>query len=74
MVTSLRSAARLRGSHGRRPLDVDALVRSIVSMSELAAQLPDDITTVEINPLLVLPDGGGVLMVDASVEVGLACS
>lgn len=74
MVEGLRSAARLAGSRGRRPLDVQALARTIVAISELAVNLPPGVDTVEINPLLVLPDGDGVLMLDASVEVGRVCS
>jgi succinyl-CoA synthetase beta subunit len=38
-------------------------------MSELAAALPATIATIELNPLLVLPAGQGVLMIDAAIEL-----
>ena len=44
------------------------------SVSEMAAALPPGVASVEINPLLVLPAGEGVLMLDVAIELeeGLA--
>ena len=69
MVESLRGARVLAGTRGRQPLDVEALVQAVVRMSELSAGLPANVATVEINPLLVLPRGEGVLMLDAAMEL-----
>jgi acetyltransferase len=69
MLRELRGHARLLGSRGRQPADVDALAETVVHMSELAVALPEGVVNVEINPLLVLPVGGGVLMIDAAVEL-----
>lgn len=68
MVEGLRGAPLLRGARGRPPADVPALVEAIVRFSELAAGLPPGVAAVEINPLLVRPEGQGVVMVDARVE------
>jgi succinyl-CoA synthetase beta subunit len=38
-------------------------------MAELAAALPAEVASVEINPLLVLPAGEGVLMLDAAIAL-----
>jgi succinyl-CoA synthetase beta subunit len=72
MVDELRGAARLRGSRNRSPLDIDALASAVVRLSELAAGLPPGVRNVELNPLLVLPVGQGVLMLDAAIELDLA--
>lgn len=69
MIARWRGAARLGGTRGRPRLDADALAQTLVAVSELAARLPAGVATVEINPLLVLREGAGVLMLDASLEV-----
>jgi succinyl-CoA synthetase beta subunit len=69
MLLELRGSALLRGSRGRPPADVDALASAVVRVSRLAAGLPSSISNVELNPLLVLPAGQGVLMLDAAIEL-----
>jgi acyl-CoA synthetase (NDP forming) len=69
MVGELRGSAILRGTRGRPPADVEALARAVVSMSVLAGRLPAAVQNVEINPLLVLAAGEGVLMLDAAIEM-----
>jgi acyl-CoA synthetase (NDP forming) len=69
MLHELRAAAILGGTRGRPPADVEALARAVVSVSEMAAALPPGVASVEINPLLVLPAGEGVLMLDVAIEL-----
>jgi acyl-CoA synthetase (NDP forming) len=69
MLAELRGSAVLRGTRGRPPADVDALAEAVVKISELAAELPPNVASVEINPLLVLPAGDGVLMLDVAMEL-----
>jgi acetate---CoA ligase (ADP-forming) len=64
MIDELRAAEVLR-----RRADVEALAAAVVRISELAVGLPSTVSNVEINPLLVLPPGKGVLMLDAVVEL-----
>ena len=60
----------LRGSVGlRRRADCEALAAAVVRISQLAAALPLAVSNVEINPLLVLPPGQGILMLDTVVEL-----
>jgi acetate---CoA ligase (ADP-forming) len=68
MLVELRGAAMLRGTRGRPAADSSALADAIVRMSEFAVALPANVSDVEINPLLVLRSGDGVLMLDAAVE------
>jgi succinyl-CoA synthetase beta subunit len=42
---------------------------AVVDISGMAARLPVTVKNVEINPLLVLAAGQGVLMLDAAIEL-----
>jgi len=69
MIDEVRSARLLRGLRGAAPADRAALADAIVRVGQLAADHPE-IAELDINPLLVLPAGEGVLAVDARVIVG----
>jgi acyl-CoA synthetase (NDP forming) len=64
LVRSLRSAHLLSGARGRPALDIAAAARAASALSHLAARSPW-IEEIEINPLLVMPDGA--LGLDARV-------
>ena len=69
MLFSLRGAALLAGARGRPPCDVRAAAEAAVALSRVAAAHPS-VAEIEINPLLVTPDGAVAL--DARViENGL---
>jgi succinyl-CoA synthetase beta subunit len=53
---------------GKPAADVEALCDSIVGVSRLAVTLADQLVGLDINPLIVLPKGQGVIAVDAVVE------
>ena len=59
------AARRLRGAKG----DLDALARAIVALSQLATMSDPPVAEAEINPLIVLPAGQGVVAVDALVKL-----
>src|SRR5262249_34250186 len=69
MLEALRGSSLLRGTRGRAPADVEALVEVVVRVSRLATALPPGVVNVEINPLRVLSSGAGVLMLDAAIEL-----
>jgi acyl-CoA synthetase (NDP forming) len=56
LVRSLASAPLLTGARGRPPLDVSAVARAASALSRFAAAHPE-IAEVEVNPLLVRPEG-----------------
>ncbi len=60
MLYSLRGAPLLAGARGRPPCDVRAAAEAAVALSRVAASHPD-IAEIEINPLLVTPDGAVAL-------------
>jgi succinyl-CoA synthetase beta subunit len=64
LLASLRGGAALHGGRGRRPVDIGAAASAAVALSSLAAARPD-IAEIEINPLLVTPEGA--LGLDARV-------
>ena len=66
MLESLKVWPLLNGFRGRVPLDVDALIETMIRLSYLTAHNPE-ITEFDVNPLLVLPRG--VLALDARVVV-----
>jgi len=70
MIQRLRGAAILSGVRGQPPADVDALCGAIVALSRLASSLGDQLSGLDINPLIVLPKGLGVIAVDALVQIG----
>ena len=65
MVAELRASPILSGVRGKPPGDLEALVQTLVAISELAWQLRDSLQEMDINPLLVLPAGRGVVAADA---------
>jgi acetate---CoA ligase (ADP-forming) len=67
MVADLRCLPLLCGYRGRPKGDLGALARALVALSQLAHD--DPILEAEINPLLVLPEGKGVVALDALVRL-----
>jgi len=69
MLARLRGFPILSGLRGKPAADIDALYHAIVSVSHLAVSLGDQLAGLDINPLIVLPRGQGVVAVDAVVEI-----
>jgi acyl-CoA synthetase (NDP forming) len=67
MVQEIRAARVLQGFRGQPPADVDALVRTLVRVSQMAWWLRESIHEIDINPLRVFPVGQGVKCLDALV-------
>jgi acyl-CoA synthetase (NDP forming) len=67
MIAELRGAALLNGVRGRPPADTAALAEAIVALAALAETHPS-LRALDINPLLVLEAGRGVVAVDWLVE------
>jgi acyl-CoA synthetase (NDP forming) len=58
----------LGGFRGRPPADRMALVNFIAEFSRFVEGLSDDIVAIDLNPVMVLPQGRGVKIVDAAIE------
>jgi acetyltransferase len=55
----------LQGFRGRPKADIDALADTLVKVSHLAVNLEGRLSELDINPLMVLPEGKGVKAADA---------
>lgn len=69
MLRELRGYRLLTGFRGRPQGDLEALANAIVSLSRLATDLEDEIAELDLNPVMVLPAGCGVVAVDALVTL-----
>ena len=69
MVAQVRGSRLLRGFRGQPKADVEALVDTLVRVSGLAINLEGVIDELDINPLAVLPEGQGVIALDALVTL-----
>ncbi|PKT67969.1 pimeloyl-CoA synthetase [Streptomyces populi] len=67
MLSELRGRALLDGVRGGPPVDVDALVEVVIRVQRMALELGDQISELDINPLMVLPRGQGAVALDALV-------
>ncbi|MFJ8163638.1 acetate--CoA ligase family protein [Streptomyces sp. NPDC096136] len=65
MLRELRGAALLDGVRGAPPADVDALVEVVLRVQRMALELGDELSELDINPLMVLPRGQGAVALDA---------
>ncbi|MEU3316565.1 acetate--CoA ligase family protein [Streptomyces sp. NPDC006662] len=65
MLRELRGHALLEGVRGAPPADVDALVEVVLRVQRMALELSDDLSELDINPLMVLPRGQGAVALDA---------
>lgn len=65
MIREIKGYALLQGARGAPPCDINALADALVALSRFADARREDFSSVEINPLLALPDGQGVLALDA---------
>ena len=70
MIGEVKALQTLTGLRGRERGDLDALAQAIVALSTLASRPELRIREAEINPMLVMPEGQGVMAVDALVLAG----
>jgi acyl-CoA synthetase (NDP forming) len=69
MIAEIRALRALEGFRGRPRGDLDALAEAIVALSHLALAAGPAVLECEINPLMVLPEGEGVIAVDAVMRL-----
>ncbi len=66
MLRELKSYWLLQGARGEPPADIDAVIESMLRVSQLVTDFPE-INELDINPLRVLEDGKGCLAADARI-------
>ena len=69
MIRSLKGFPLLDGARGRPKADVAALASALSALSRFAAGAGERLAGVDVNPLLVLPEGQGAFAADAVIEI-----
>jgi acetyltransferase len=64
MLGELRGYKVLEGVRGQGPRDIDALVKAMVGLGDIFATHRNLVSDMEINPIMVRAQGGGVAAVD----------
>lgn len=67
MIAEVKALKTVSGLRGKQKGDLEALAKAVSALSQLAAKPELRIAEAEVNPLMVLPEGKGVLAVDALV-------
>lgn len=67
MLRSLKAYRILEGARGAPPSDIAAAAAAIVALSRFAAVHRDTVAAIDINPLLVRPQGQGAVALDALI-------
>lgn len=68
-LEGLKTWPLLTGFRGRQIGDVDALVAAIAAIASYALATDQRLLELDVNPILVLPKGQGVLAVDALINL-----
>lgn len=69
MIEKTRGSKLLAGFRGSPKADLEALIDTLISVGRLAVDWAGRIEALDINPLLVMPEGRGVVAVDALLEL-----
>ena len=69
MISDIRAFGLLRGARGAAPADIDAIADTICRVSALAMEF-DDVTELDINPLIVGDRGQGAIAADIRIGIG----
>ncbi|WP_424811226.1 acetate--CoA ligase family protein [Roseococcus sp. YIM B11640] len=70
MIRSLKGFPLLDGVRGRKKADVKALAKALSNLSAFSAAAGSRLLSIDINPMLVLPEGEGAYAADAVLEIG----
>ena len=65
MIAQVKGSVLLRGFRGQPPADIHALAETLVCVSHMGMHLEGRLSELDINPLMVLPEGQGVKAADA---------
>jgi acyl-CoA synthetase (NDP forming) len=67
LLKRLKGAPLLFGARGRPPADVNAVAELVVALSRFAVRAGDRIASIDLNPVIVHPEGDGLSVVDALI-------
>jgi acetate---CoA ligase (ADP-forming) len=67
LLDELKGAALLGGVRGERPADKAALAQLMAALSRFAADHADTVAEIDLNPVILHPQGEGLTVVDALI-------
>lgn len=67
MIGEIKGSKLLTGYRGMEKMDVEAVAATLVSVAGLSMDLGEGIRELDINPLIVYPEGKGIKVVDALI-------
>jgi acyl-CoA synthetase (NDP forming) len=67
MIGEVKALKTVSGLRGKQRGDLEALAQAVCALSQLAVKPELRIVEAEVNPLMVMPEGQGVLAVDALI-------
>ncbi|RLG72362.1 MAG: hypothetical protein DRO11_02420 [Methanobacteriota archaeon] len=68
MVHQIRASRLLYGFRGEKRRDISAIIDVLLRLGQLSTKV-EDIVEMDLNPLLVLPKGGGCIAVDTRITI-----
>lgn len=68
MLRTPKGSALLRGFRGNPPCDLATLQDTLLRLARLADELPQ-VQELDLNPILVFPEGKGCLLIDARIRL-----
>jgi len=64
MIREIKGYKILEGARGEKRSDQEAIVRTLMAVSQMAVELKGAFSEIDINPLVVYPEKGGLKAVD----------
>ena len=71
-LARLKCAPLLNGFRGASPADLNAAADVILAVAHMVESAPSSILELDINPLMLLPEGQGVVAADALIKLNTA--
>jgi hypothetical protein len=69
MILEMKGSKLLHGARGKPPADVEALAGLITGLSTFASDNRAGFKALDLNPVIVMPKGQGVRVVDIAFEI-----
>jgi acetyltransferase len=69
MIERTKASPLLHGFRGSPQADLEALTETLIQVGRLAVDWAGRIEALDINPILIMPEGQGVVVVDALLEL-----
>jgi len=68
MINGIKASKLLKGYRGSTPVDLEALKKTMLAVSDLAMSVPE-ISELDINPLILYPEGKGCYVADINIQL-----